>query len=43
MSLFESGAYDLNGLEEGQRVVNAVIGRANTEHLTLLNGASGHF
>jgi hypothetical protein len=40
MSLVESSAYDLNGHEDSQRVVNAVTGRANTERLTLLNVAS---
>jgi hypothetical protein len=41
MSLFESSAYDLNGYEDSQCVINAVTGRADAEHLTLLNMAFG--
>jgi hypothetical protein len=43
MSLFESNAYNLNGHEDSQRVINAVTGRADAKHLALLNVASGHF
>jgi hypothetical protein len=40
MSLFESNMYDLNGHEDSQHVVNTVTGRADAEHLTLLNVGS---
>jgi hypothetical protein len=43
MSLFESNVYNLNGHEDSQRVINAVTGRADAKHLTMLNVASGHF
>jgi hypothetical protein len=43
MSLFESNAYNLNGHEDSQHIINTVTGRANAKHLTLLNVASDHF
>jgi hypothetical protein len=35
--------FDLNGHEDSEHVVIAVTGRADAEHLTMLNVASDHF